>query len=276
MEYSILVRPDFLEQHLKGTEKDVKAIRRGKYPSDVKLALYRQQNYRRRMLKESPGEIKVKAPPRHTHASTPAPTHTLSSAPTPVPTGEELIVSSLPKSHQRAGASLIKHLQSIPDLKVNEKGEIEYQGETAHGSRIFDLVHDFIRKRNRPPATGYELLAKALRDHNTPRELITNQDRWLDIEYSTSPRKKGRRQRHQTGSGCKGIRHPKGIRQVSDPRHPKGVGRVSSTRHSKGIRRASSKRQSSGRGIGRPSSSTKRSKGKTLGKILRTIGWKSS
>lgn len=207
MEYSILVRPDFFEQHVKRTEKDVKkTLKKQKYPDDVKLALYRQENFRRRMLKEKPTEIKVKAT-----TTTPLPPAPVSSQATPTQppsasSGEEIIISSLPKTYQKAGIHLIRHIQSIPDLKVNEKGEIEYKGETAEGSRIFDLIHDFIRKRNRPPARGYELLVKALRDSNTPRELITNPDRWLDIEYggqtfSVTPKKRKGRRRQQSGSG---------------------------------------------------------------------------
>ena len=171
MEYSVLVRPELLEDYEKQLTKEAGKAKRLKVPSDIKLALYRQENYRRRLLKEKGSEIKVRQKANKSMTTQ------------EVQTGLNPIVATLPKSLQSKGEGLLDFVQKIPDFVVNEKGEISYSGTHVPGSRIFDLVHDFVRDRpSKSPAKGWQTLAEALKEHNIPKELVGNRSRWQYIQ----------------------------------------------------------------------------------------------
>ena len=172
MEYSILMRPDYFDDHEKSLMKQSRRVlRHRKLPADQKLALYRQQNYRRRLLKEKGTEISIK--PKGNKSASAQVTQTETNP----------IVATLPKSLQTKGEGFLDFLQKIPDFSVNQKGEISYREQHIPGSRIFDLVHDFVRDRpSKSPAKGWQVLAEALQENNVPKEFVGNRSRWQYIQ----------------------------------------------------------------------------------------------
>lgn len=93
-------------------------------------------------------------------------------------------VETFPKTLKQKAANLINFIDTLPDIKIGEKGELNYKDHPIRGSNYIDLVHDFVRdrrKRTRPPIGAREL-ALALREANVPHEFIGNQQRWQLIE----------------------------------------------------------------------------------------------
>lgn len=180
MDISYLVRPEYFKDHEKALSKQTSKIGKSNYPSDIKLALYRQGKYRQRLLKEKGQEVRVRQK---------GPSKVVSSVETQ--SGNNPIITSLPKSLQSKGENLVSFLTAIPELTINHKGEVGYGQQHVKGSRIVDLVHDFTRERvSASPPKGWELLAKALGDHNVPREFVGNRTRWnyiQSLDRSRSP-----------------------------------------------------------------------------------------
>lgn len=171
MEYSVLIRPESIKDHEKSLSLDTRKANKLKVPADIKLALYRQRNYRKRLLREKGSEIKVRSQTRNSK----------STAGTQL--GTNPIVATLPQSLQGKGEQFLSFLQQIPNFKVNDRGEVSYGAEEADGSRIIDIVHDFVRERPaKSPAKGWKLVAAALKEANVPREFIGNRSRWQYIQ----------------------------------------------------------------------------------------------
>ena len=198
MEYSILVRPEYFEDHEKSLDKDLRSASNVKLPADIKLALRRQQNYRRRILKEKGSEINIKQRQNKSKVSTSTQVET------------NPISLTFPKSLQAKAQSFLSFLQNIPGLKVNEKGEISYGAQHVSGSRKIDLVHDFVRDRpSKSPAKGWQVLAEALKEHNVPKEFIGNRSRWQYIqglEANADPEATPRRSISRTLSDLESLR----------------------------------------------------------------------
>lgn len=105
---------------------------------------------------------------------------------------EEEIVASMPATLRERARLLVKRMKnSGGKIAWNDRGELTLSGQPVPGSNIIDLVADVIRKRKTvkaPPAMGD--FTKALREVNTPRELIGNQDR-LKAIYNSAPVPRG-------------------------------------------------------------------------------------
>jgi hypothetical protein len=57
---------------------------------------------------------------------------------------------------------LLKKKKSSPDISWNEKGELNYKGETVQGSNVVDLVNDVLRKRNYFNPQRWETVGEAI------------------------------------------------------------------------------------------------------------------
>lgn len=91
-------------------------------------------------------------------------------------------LSEFPKSVKERAKKFIEFVQNIPDIKIDNKGQVHYKNNIIRGSNFTDLVNDFVRnlkKKTRPP-TGARELALALREANVPSSYIGNKNR-LDL-----------------------------------------------------------------------------------------------
>lgn len=90
----------------------------------------------------------------------------------------EEILKNMPGTRITTAKSLLSHIRSNPNIKIESNGEIIVDGQKIFGSNIVDLVHDFSRDlKAHPPAVGAIEMAKALKRSNMPLELIGNKAR---------------------------------------------------------------------------------------------------
>lgn len=100
---------------------------------------------------------------------------------------QALVLDSVPKKWKSQASRLLTHIENNPDVGWNEKGELVLKDTAIPKTHIVDLVNDLMRKRttSRDP-NGWRRLADALKDHNIPRELIGNEDRWSYINDTSN------------------------------------------------------------------------------------------
>ena len=97
-------------------------------------------------------------------------------SPNPV---EDDIISSVPPSMQKKAGRLLSRLKSNPEIKWNDKGEIEYKGKTVKQSNMTDLINDILRNRkNVADPIGWDMFSTVLGDMNIPQDLVGNTKRW--------------------------------------------------------------------------------------------------
>lgn len=88
------------------------------------------------------------------------------------------ILESVPKMYRTKALTLLKYLQSDPDVIWDEQGRLVLKGKTISKSHIVDLLHDAMRYRKKSKrATGWQQLSHHLQEKNIPQELIGN-DTW--------------------------------------------------------------------------------------------------
>lgn len=95
-------------------------------------------------------------------------------------TYEDGVISDLPKTLQSKGTALVRFFQRN-NIGYDSTNRLTYNGKAVPGSNYRDLLSDLVRYRDRPPPTGFESLARILKDVNVGRELITNLERYAYI-----------------------------------------------------------------------------------------------
>ena len=86
----------------------------------------------------------------------------------------------VPKNTRKQAEALLLRIKEHPDMSWNTRGEFMYRGSAINHSNIVDLIGDLMRSRKsvtRPPQGMYMFLT-ALKDTNTPGELILNRHRY--------------------------------------------------------------------------------------------------
>ena len=92
---------------------------------------------------------------------------------------EQDVVESVPKSFKTKAERLLQRIKLDPEVKWNNLGELEVQGQLIRNSNLTDLVNDVLRKRkNSRDPLGWETFADVLHRLNVPQELIGNPTRW--------------------------------------------------------------------------------------------------
>ena len=62
---------------------------------------------------------------------------------------EKDVFGSVPKTMKRKAERLLQRLQQNPELKWNDQGETEFQGQRVKISNLVELVNDVLRKRKK-------------------------------------------------------------------------------------------------------------------------------
>ena len=86
----------------------------------------------------------------------------------------------VPKNTRKQAEALLLRIKDHPDMSWNTRGEFMYRGSAINDSNVVDLIGDLMRSRKsvtRPPQ-GMDMFLTALKDTNTPRELILNRHRY--------------------------------------------------------------------------------------------------
>ena len=96
---------------------------------------------------------------------------------------EEEVIETAPKMLQNKAKLLMKRLKKDPNISWNNRGELVYKGEVVSRSHINDLVQDVLRSRKHHVPHGWQTFATALKESNTPQDLIGNQDRWQWMQH---------------------------------------------------------------------------------------------
>jgi hypothetical protein len=117
----------------------------------------------------------------------------------PEPVKQDLIdneiLECVPKTMKAKVQLLLKKMKSSPDVRLNEKRELKYKGETVQGSNVVDLVNDVLSKRQYFNPQGWVTFGEALREGNVPQDSIGHDDRWRYItQTKRTPRSRKRQQ----------------------------------------------------------------------------------
>ena len=87
----------------------------------------------------------------------------------------------VPKNTRKHAEALLIRIRDQPNMSWNSNGEFMYKGEVQQGSNIIDLIGELMRARKSitksPP--GMNTFVTALKDTNTPQELILNKRRYI-------------------------------------------------------------------------------------------------
>ena len=98
---------------------------------------------------------------------------------------ESTVLEMVPKTWRTRASHLLKHIKNNPDISWSRKGELILKSKVMPKTHAIDLLNDFVRKRTTAAApTGWKQLADVLKEHNIPRELIGNDNRWDYINSS--------------------------------------------------------------------------------------------
>ena len=94
------------------------------------------------------------------------------------------VTDNMDKRYVKRAKSLLEKIEHFPEVKVNDNGEVSFNGRTIPGSNIVDLVQTFTKpgRKNAAKPKGWNELGQALLKHNVPRNLITNKVLWNDVE----------------------------------------------------------------------------------------------
>ena len=93
---------------------------------------------------------------------------------------DDRIMKDIPNSLRHKARALLNHMDDT--LTWNGKGEIVYEGETARGSYIGDLVEDAVRAYTNDTPKGNDLFYEALAEMGIPPRLIYNKQRLLEMQ----------------------------------------------------------------------------------------------
>ena len=88
------------------------------------------------------------------------------------------IVQSAPKYLKKKASLLLRRIKQDTNMQWNDKGEFVYKGQVLPKTHIHDLVQDVLRKRKTLVPQGWQTFAQALKESNTPQDLVGNPDRW--------------------------------------------------------------------------------------------------
>lgn len=89
----------------------------------------------------------------------------------------EEILGSVPKTFRSKASLLLQRLKRDGNIKWDNQGVVYINQKKIINSSITDLLNDIIRPRKTGDPTGWQEFARALREMNTPFELIGNMKR---------------------------------------------------------------------------------------------------
>ena len=100
------------------------------------------------------------------------------------------LYQTLPPTLRSKGAALLNHLESIPEIKWDNKQQLVVDDKPIPKSNVVDLIDDLVRDRKTTkPPPGWSELATVLKQVNTPRALIGNSRRRLDLTQDRPSRR---------------------------------------------------------------------------------------
>ena len=100
------------------------------------------------------------------------------------------LYQTLPPTLRSKGAALLNHLESIPGIKWDNKQQLVVDDKPIPKSNVVDLIDDLVRDRKTTkPPPGWSELATVLKQVNTPRALIGNSRRRLDLTQDRPSRR---------------------------------------------------------------------------------------
>lgn len=122
------------------------------------------------------------------------------------------VINSVPKNLRPKAELLWRQMETIPEVKWDKMNQLVIGDRVYQGSNIVDLFHDLVRERKRSdPPKGWELLAKALKRANVPREVIGNSERWRWMQKFS--KNEGEEKETEKGEEKVKIRPSRGIRK---------------------------------------------------------------
>lgn len=121
----------------------------------------------------------------HHRMTIPNPTPSQPSLPVGI---EEDVIRTVPKTLKKKAEAIMERIKRHPEMSWNTRGEFVYRGQALPGSNIVDLVNDVLRHRKTFSPHGWQDFARALRQTNTPQDMIGNRARWnwMHRESATS------------------------------------------------------------------------------------------
>ena len=104
--------------------------------------------------------------------------------PPPPPPTDFDISANMPARWLGRAKTLYDKLNTIPELKWSDKGEMICNDQLIPGSNVVDLVHTFAKPGRRGAAKpmGWHEFGRALLANNVPRTIITNKQLWNEVE----------------------------------------------------------------------------------------------
>ena len=81
-------------------------------------------------------------------------------------------INVLPISYRERGKQLLQRLKTSG--KVNEQGQLLYNGQPVEGTNIVDLLDDVLRRRKTNAPTGWDEFSNTLQELNIPKSWIGN------------------------------------------------------------------------------------------------------
>ena len=83
--------------------------------------------------------------------------------------------------------AILNRLKVHPELvSWNANGQVKLNGVTIQGSNISDLLRDALRKRGNFEPVGSRQFFRVLSDINIPKDLVRNEERWLQTQVPLS------------------------------------------------------------------------------------------
>lgn len=97
------------------------------------------------------------------------------------------IVEHIPRTMRPRATALLNRLKARPDvISWDETGQVKLEGETIPQSNISDLVSDAVRARKNFNPTGSREFFRVLSKINMPKDLVRNEERWNEVQGSSS------------------------------------------------------------------------------------------
>jgi hypothetical protein len=99
--------------------------------------------------------------------------------PKPIEKLETEVLQSVAPAKKYKAKRLIKRLKQQKEVDWSSDGELIYRQQKIPKSNIVDLIDDVLKTKTiESPPPGYDALAAALKDAETPRDLVSNEARW--------------------------------------------------------------------------------------------------
>ena len=100
------------------------------------------------------------------------------------------ITHGVPARYAARAKELFEIVQTTPDLKWTDKGEMIYNGQQIQGSNITDLIRTYAKpgQRGAERPRGWKEFGQALVAMNVPRTSITNKLLWNEVERPVNVR----------------------------------------------------------------------------------------